>query len=88
MPSARQQNCTIIEGVFYAWSVPKFYRGHQNLFVNNRNWEAVSQGHEAVMEKSWEYKDENGSSPWWIVKISWVQIRTEEYKVFEDKKIS
>jgi hypothetical protein len=34
---------------------------------------------------SWEYKDENGACPWWIVKISWVQIRTEEYTVIVDK---
>jgi hypothetical protein len=45
---------TIIEGVFYAWSVSKIYRGQQRSFVSSRNWEAVSQGYEAVMENSVE----------------------------------
>jgi hypothetical protein len=34
---------------------------------------------------SWEYKDENGKCPWWIVKISWVQIRIEQYRMIEDE---
>jgi hypothetical protein len=40
------------------------------------------------MQSSGEHKDENGAYPSWIVKISWVQIRTEEYKVSEYKKTS
>jgi hypothetical protein len=41
-------------GVFYAWSVPKVDRGQQRSFACSRSWKAVSQGHEAVMEKSAE----------------------------------
>jgi hypothetical protein len=45
---------TIIEGVFYAWFVPKVYRGQQRSFARSRRWEAVSERYEAVMEKSWQ----------------------------------
>jgi hypothetical protein len=75
-------------------SVPKVYRGQWRSFAVSQSWEAVRQWHQAVMEKSsegfssWEYKDENGACPWWIVKINWVQIRTDEYKVIEVKKAS
>jgi hypothetical protein len=54
-------------------------------FSSSHRWGTVSQGHKAVMEKSLKYKDEIGASPSWIVKISWVQIRTEEYRVIKDE---
>jgi hypothetical protein len=72
-------------------SVPKVYRGQWRSFAVSHSWESVGQGHEAVTEKSqggfnsWQYKDENGGCPWWIVKISWVQIRREEYRVIEQE---
>jgi hypothetical protein len=53
--------------------------GLYNVLIREVNSEARS---------TWEHKDENGARPKWIVKISWVQIRTEEYKVIEDKKPS
>jgi hypothetical protein len=75
--SNRIVNTSTIIGVFYD--------------VRAESWEAISQGHEAVTEKSlgefssWEYKDENGTCPSWTVKIDSVRIRTEEYTVIEDK---
>jgi hypothetical protein len=72
-------------------SMPKIYRGlWMSLAVSHRR-EAVSQGHEAVTERSpggfssWEYKEENGACPLWILKIKSVQIRTEEYRGIEDE---
>jgi hypothetical protein len=54
---------TITEGVFYLWSVQKVYDGKRRSFASSHSWESVGQGHEVVMEKSWEYKDENGACP-------------------------
>jgi hypothetical protein len=51
MPSARQQN---YKHVFYAWFVLKVYKGQQRSFASSCSGEAVSQGHEAVMDKSAE----------------------------------
>jgi hypothetical protein len=48
-------------------SVLKVYRAQWWLHAVSNSWEAMSQGHEAIMEKipggfsSWEYKDENGA---------------------------
>jgi hypothetical protein len=75
-------------------SVPKVYRVQWRSFAVSHSWEAVSQGHETITEESpggfgtLKYMDENGACPLWIVKISWLQIRTEEYKVIGDKKTS
>jgi hypothetical protein len=50
-------------------SVSKDYREQWRSFEVTHSWEAVSQGYEAVTEKSpggfsgWEYKDENGACP-------------------------
>jgi hypothetical protein len=58
-------------------SVPKVYRQQWRSLAVSYSWEAVSEGHEAVTEKSpgefssWEYKDENGACPYWIVKIEY-----------------
>jgi hypothetical protein len=50
---------TIIEGVFYVWSVPKIYGGQQRSFASSRSWEA-SQGHEAVMRETWGFSVGDG----------------------------
>jgi hypothetical protein len=77
--------------LFWVWSAPcpvlrnksvntftiigVFYRGPCRRFIEDSpGWFS-----------SWKYKDENGACPYWIVKISWVQIRTEEYGVIEDE---
>jgi hypothetical protein len=48
----RTVNTFTIVGVFYAWSVPKVYRGQQRSFASSRSSGTMSQGHGAVMEKS------------------------------------
>jgi hypothetical protein len=66
MPSARQQNCKHVynnRSCFLCVIRAEVYKGQQRSFASSRSWEAVSQGHDAVMEKSWEYKDENGVCP-------------------------
>jgi hypothetical protein len=59
-------------------------RGPCRMFIgdNGRSFVVV----EAT--RHWEFKDENAACPLWIVKSSWVQIRTEEYEVTKDKKTS
>jgi hypothetical protein len=46
-----------MKGVFYAWSVPKIYRGQQSSSASSLNGEAMSQGQVAVMGKSWEWSE-------------------------------
>jgi hypothetical protein len=85
-PQKQDRNCQRITNI---WSWAPYGARHQDLLID---WLSVAiyvtlTFFVELVESpggfsSWEYKNENGA---WIVKINWVQIRTEEYRGLKTK---